>query len=78
MKRTIKVEAGKTLTLDVPLFSGFAAISAPFVIEVSENGKALGTSEDQIILWPGHHDLRLANKDLGYTRARRSRSSRVK
>ena len=50
----------------MPLFSGFAAISAPFVIEVSENGKALGSSDDQILLTPGSHTLRLANKDLGY------------
>jgi len=65
-KRTVRVEAGQTLAIDLPLFSGFAAISAPFVIEVSENGKTLGTSEDQILLSPGSHALRVANKDLGY------------
>jgi hypothetical protein len=65
-RRTVKVDAGQTVTLDVPLFSGFAAITAPFPIEVSENGKALGSSEDQILLSPGSHTLRLANKDLGY------------
>jgi hypothetical protein len=65
-KRTVRVEAGQTVAIDLPLFSGFAAISAPFVIEVSENGKGLGTSEDQILLSPGSHALRLANKDLGY------------
>ena len=67
VKRTIMIEAGRSMAIDVPLFSGFAAISAPIVLEVSENGKALGTSDDQVILWPGHHELRLANKDLGYT-----------
>jgi uncharacterized protein YjbI with pentapeptide repeats len=65
-KRTVRVEAGRTVTLDLPLFSGFAAISAPFVIEISENGKGLGTSEEQVLLSPGRHDLRLSNKDLGY------------
>jgi hypothetical protein len=65
-KRTVRVEAGKTVAIDLALFSGFAAISAPFVIEVSENGKALGKSTDQILLMPGRHDLRLANKELGY------------
>ena len=70
LKRTIKVEGGRSLALDVPLFSGFAAISAPFVIDVSEGGKALGTSDDQIILWPGHHELHLANKALGYSATR--------
>ena len=66
VKRTVKVEAGRSMAIDLPLFSGFAAISAPIVLEVSENGKALGSSDDQVILWPGHHELRLANKDLGY------------
>ena len=65
-KRTVRVEAGRPLTLDVPLFAGFANISAPFVVEVSENGKGLGTNEEQVILSPGTHTLRLANKELGY------------
>jgi hypothetical protein len=66
VRRNIRVEAGKTLTVDVALFSGFAAIAAPFVVDVSENGKALGTNENPILLSPGRHELRLANKDLGY------------
>ena len=65
-RRNIRVEAGKTLALDVPLFSGFVAIAAPFVVDVSENGKALGTNESPILLSPGRHELRVANKDLGY------------
>jgi hypothetical protein len=65
-KRTVRVEAGRPLTLDVALFAGFANISAPFVVEISENGKALGTNEEQVILSPGTHTLRLANKELGY------------
>ena len=66
-KRPIKVEGGRSLVLDIPLFSGFAGISAPFVLDVAENGKAIGTNDDQIILWPGHHELRLSNKALGYS-----------
>jgi hypothetical protein len=65
-RRTVRVEAGQVLTLDVPLYSGFAAVSAPFVVTVSEGGKALGTSENPIILGPGRHTLRLVNKELGY------------
>jgi hypothetical protein len=65
-KRTVRIEAGKTVAIDLPLFSGFAAISAPFVVDVSEHGKTLGTSSDQILLTPGRHDLRLSNKELGY------------
>jgi membrane protein involved in colicin uptake len=66
-KKTIRVEAGQAMNIDVPLYSGFVAISIPFVVEVAENGKALGTSENQIILSPGRHDLRLTNKELNYS-----------
>ena len=66
-KRTIRVEAGKALELDVALYPGFVAVSAPIVVTVAENGKVIGTSENQIILPPGRHDLRLTNKELGYS-----------
>jgi hypothetical protein len=65
-RRTVRVEAGQVLTLDVPLYSGFAAISIPFIVNVSEGGKAIGSSENPIILSPGRHTLRLVNKELGY------------
>ncbi|HET7695075.1 MAG TPA: PEGA domain-containing protein [Vicinamibacterales bacterium] len=68
-RRTVRVEAGQVMTLDFPLYSGFAAISIPFVVQVSEGGKVLGTSESQILLSPGRHILRLVNKDLGYSAA---------
>ena len=65
-RRTVRVESGKTVAIDLPLFSGFAAISAPFEIQVAENGKSLGTSSEQILLSPGRHELRVSNKDLSY------------
>jgi hypothetical protein len=65
-RRTVRVEAGQVLTVDVPLFSGFVAISIPFVVNVSTGGKVIGTSENPIILGPGRHALRLVNKELGY------------
>jgi hypothetical protein len=55
------------VTLDVPLYSGFAAISVPFVVSVSESGKVIGTSENPILLSPGRHTLRLVNKALDYS-----------
>jgi PEGA domain len=67
LRRTIRVEPGQTLVVDIPVFSGFAEIGAPFVVEVAENGKVLGTSEGQIILGPGRHTLHLQNRDLNYT-----------
>ena len=67
IKRTVRVELGKTTTVDVPVFSGFAVISAPIVLEVAENGQRIGSSEDQIILGPGHHVLHLQNSELDYS-----------
>ena len=78
MKRTVRVEAGKTVPLDIPIFSGFVAISAPIVLEVAENGKSLGTSENQIMLGAGHHELQLTNQDSHYTRSRGWTSSRAR
>jgi PEGA domain len=68
VRRTIKVEANKTLTLDVPVFSGWVAIFAPIVLEVSEEGRALGsTDQGRLLLPPGRHTLTLTNRDFGYS-----------
>jgi hypothetical protein len=66
LKRTVRVEAGVGATVDVTVFSGFVKISAPFAIEIAENGKVIGTSDDAVILGPGRHSLHLSNKELGY------------
>ncbi len=68
LRRTVKVEANKTLTLDVPVFSGWVAIFAPIVLEVSEQGRALGsTDQGRLLLPPGRHTLTLTNRDFGYS-----------
>jgi hypothetical protein len=64
VKKTVRVEAGRSLSLDIPIFSGFAAVSAPIVVEVSEAGRLLGTSENPIMLSPGRHQLRFTNNAL--------------
>jgi hypothetical protein len=67
VKRTVKVVAGRAVTLEVPIFSGWVSVFAPFVVEVAEDGKSLGTTEQgRIMLAPGHHHLVLTNADLGY------------
>jgi hypothetical protein len=65
--KTVRVASGKTVAVDVPIFSGWVAIFAPIVLEISENGKSLGTTEiDRIMLSPGQHELTLVNRDLGF------------
>ena len=68
IKRTVKVEAGKTLTLDVPVFSGWIAVFAPILLDVSENGVNVGTTEQgRLLLPPGRHVLTLSNRELDYS-----------
>lgn len=65
--RTVRVASGKSVTVDISIFSGWVAIFAPIVLEVSANGRSLGTTEqDRLMLPPGRHELTLTNKELGY------------
>jgi hypothetical protein len=71
IKRTIRVEAGRTTKLDIPIFSGWVGIFAPFVVEVSEGGRVIGTTEEsRLMLSPGRHELTLVNRELGYAASR--------
>jgi hypothetical protein len=68
VRKTIRVEAGKTLTVDVPIFSGWIEVAAPIILDVSEDGKSIGTTEqNRLLLRPGRHALTFANRDLDYT-----------
>lgn len=72
LKRSVKVEAGKTSTIDVAVYSGWLAVFAPVVLELAENGRTLGSTEHgRVMLPPGRHTITLANKDLGYTAVRK-------
>ncbi len=66
--RPIRVVAGKSVTLDIPVFSGWLSVVAPIILDVAENGQSIGTTEqNRLTLPPGHHQLTLSNKDLGYS-----------
>jgi PEGA domain len=68
VKKTIRIEAGRTAKLDVPIFSGWVGIFAPFVVDVAESGNVIGTTEEpRLMLGPGRHTLTLTNKELGYS-----------
>ena len=68
VKRTVKVTAARSLEVETPLFSGWLAVFAPVVLDVVENGKSLGTTEQgKLMIAPGHHRLSLTNRDLAYT-----------
>ena len=65
--RTIKVASGKTLEVDVSIFSGWLAVFAPVVLDISINGKSIGTTEQsRLMVPPGRHELTLSSKEFGY------------
>ena len=67
LKRSVKVEAGKTASIDVAVYSGWLAVFAPIVLEVAENGHSIGSTEHgRLMLPPGRHALTFSNRDLGY------------
>ena len=68
VRRTVRVDAGKTVTLNVPIFSGWVDVASPIILEVSEDGKLLGTTEqNRLLLRPGRHVLTFTNRDLDYS-----------
>jgi hypothetical protein len=68
VNRAVRIVAGKSLLVDIPVFSGWLSVVAPFVLEVAENGERIGTTEqNRLTLPPGRHQLTLSNKDLGYS-----------
>jgi hypothetical protein len=68
VKRTVRVASGKTVEVDVPVFSGWLSVVAPIVLDVSEGGKPIGSTEQgRIMLAPGPHRLSFSNRHLGYT-----------
>jgi PEGA domain len=64
---TVRVVAGKTVNLDIPVFSGWVSVIAPIVLNISEDGRSMGTTEqNRLMLPPGRHRLALSNPDFGY------------
>lgn len=67
VKRTVRVEAGKSVALDIPIYSGWIAVFSPIPLDIAENGRAIGTTEQgRLMLSPGRHLLTLTNRELGY------------
>ena len=66
--QSVRIVAGKTETLDLPVFSGWIAVLAPVILDVASDGKSIGnTDQSRMMLPPGKHLLTFTNKDLGYT-----------
>jgi PEGA domain-containing protein len=75
VQHTVTIEPGMTASLVAPLgaaaaggpVSGWVAVSAPFAMQVYEDGRLIGSSEtDRIMISAGRHVLEIANNSLGY------------
>jgi hypothetical protein len=65
---SIKAVAGKTLRMDIPVFSGWVAVFAPIILDIAESGQSIGnTEQNRLMLAPGRHELTFSNRDLGYS-----------
>lgn len=67
IKKVIRTEAGKPLSVEVPIYSGWIAVFSPVTLDIAENGKSIGTTEQgRLMLSPGRHVLTFTNRDMGY------------
>jgi len=74
-KHVVKVLAGTTASLVAPVVgvsadgpvSGWVRVTAPFTVEIFENGKLIGTTDsDRLMMAAGRHVLTLVNETLKY------------
>ena len=80
MTQEVKIEAGTTASLVVPLttpknapVSGWIAVSAPAQLQIFEDGRLLGTSQsDRIMVSVGRHELADGQRDHWLSARRRS------
>jgi hypothetical protein len=65
--RIVRVETGKTVALDVAVFSGWIVVYSPIPLDIAEKGRTIGSSEQgRLMLSPGRHQLTFSNSELGY------------
>ena len=71
IRRTVRVEAGRQITLDVPVYSGWVSVFSPIPLDIAAGGQTLGnTDTGKIILPPGRHVLTLSNREFGFSETR--------
>jgi hypothetical protein len=78
-RHVVKVLAGTTASLVAPVVapapagpvSGWITVKAPFLLEIFEAGRLIGTTEtDRLMLAAGGHVLEFVNQALGYRETR--------
>jgi hypothetical protein len=76
VQHTVTVEAGGTASLVAPVAaagpaSGWVAVTAPFAMQIFENGRLVGSTESERIMVPaGRHVFEIVNDVLSYRERR--------
>jgi hypothetical protein len=76
VRHTVTIEPGLTAALVAPMAqgpaSGWVAITAPFAMQVYENGRLVGSTEsDRIMVATGMHEFEIVNHTLNFRVTRR-------
>ena len=67
VKQAVRIEAGKTTTLDTGVYVGWLALFSPIELTVRDGGKKLSLDErNRVLLAAGTHSLTLENQALGF------------
>ena len=67
IRRSVRLEPGATVSLSEPIYPGWIAIFAPVRLEIFENGRPIGTTEDgRIMRSPGTYTFDLVSDRLAY------------
>jgi serine/threonine protein kinase len=77
MTQDVKIEAGTTASLVVPLtapknapVSGWISVNAPMPLQIFEDSRLLGTSQsDRIMVTVGRHELVMVNEVVGFSQS---------
>ncbi|HZL95978.1 MAG TPA: PEGA domain-containing protein, partial [Vicinamibacterales bacterium] len=77
MTQEVKIEAGTTASLVVPLnapknapVSGWISVNAPMPLQIFEDSRLLGTSQsDRIMVSVGRHQLVMVNEVVGFSQS---------
>ena len=72
VRRTVVVTADDAALVSESIYAGWLKLFAPFELQITEGTRGFIMDEqNQVMLPPGPHDLRLENRALGYSETRR-------
>ena len=71
VNRSVRVEADRLISVDIPVYSGWISVFSPIPLEIAVAGKTIGnTDTGKILLPPGRHVVTLSNRELNFRQTR--------